>query len=372
MPARAGASAASAGAAAGPDHPARARQGGGADGEGGRGAVARGRCRAWRWPRAAAEGSLRADRDDRRRPSGAGRERASRRPSGCSRWPAGPGADDLVLVLLSGGASALACLPGEGLELAEKQRLTRALLRSGAERARDQLRPPPSVALQGRPPRSRGGAGAAGDARHLRRGRRLAPEDIGSGPTAADPTSLERRPGDPRPLRHRGAGAGLVRDSGRRCRAPGASSPTRRRCARGGRGRRLGGSATRSGCSNARARRATVGRDHAALALRRGARAPPSSPAASSPSPCAAPGRGGPNQEYALAAALALAGRAGIAGSPPTPTASTASSEAAGAFFRRRRPRRRGGARGERQRRLVRRRTAACSSPARPAPTSAT
>ncbi|HEX9948211.1 MAG TPA: glycerate-2-kinase family protein, partial [Allosphingosinicella sp.] len=42
------------------------------------------------------------------------------------------GEDDLVLVLLSGGASSLACLPGEGLELAEKQRLTRALLRSGA------------------------------------------------------------------------------------------------------------------------------------------------------------------------------------------------------------------------------------------------
>jgi len=42
------------------------------------------------------------------------------------------GADDLVLVLLSGGASALACAPGDGLTLAEKQRLTQELLRSGA------------------------------------------------------------------------------------------------------------------------------------------------------------------------------------------------------------------------------------------------
>jgi glycerate 2-kinase len=44
----------------------------------------------------------------------------------------GAGVDDLVLVLLSGGASALACLPGEGLSLAEKGELTGALLRSGA------------------------------------------------------------------------------------------------------------------------------------------------------------------------------------------------------------------------------------------------
>ena len=40
--------------------------------------------------------------------------------------------NDLVLVLLSGGASALACLPGEGLKLAAKQALTTDLLRSGA------------------------------------------------------------------------------------------------------------------------------------------------------------------------------------------------------------------------------------------------
>jgi glycerate 2-kinase len=43
------------------------------------------------------------------------------------------GADDLVLVLLSGGASANWIAPAAGLSLAEKQAVTRALLRSGAD-----------------------------------------------------------------------------------------------------------------------------------------------------------------------------------------------------------------------------------------------
>src|SRR5262249_59737360 len=42
------------------------------------------------------------------------------------------GADDLVLVLLSGGASANWIAPAAGITLAEKQATTRALLRSGA------------------------------------------------------------------------------------------------------------------------------------------------------------------------------------------------------------------------------------------------
>lgn len=41
-------------------------------------------------------------------------------------------ADDLVLCLISGGGSALLTLPGEGLDLEEKQRINRALLASGA------------------------------------------------------------------------------------------------------------------------------------------------------------------------------------------------------------------------------------------------
>ncbi|MDD0838347.1 glycerate kinase [Curvibacter sp. HBC61] len=44
----------------------------------------------------------------------------------------GLSADDLVLCLISGGGSALLTLPAKGLTLAEKQRINRALLESGA------------------------------------------------------------------------------------------------------------------------------------------------------------------------------------------------------------------------------------------------
>ncbi|WP_419729977.1 glycerate kinase type-2 family protein [Lichenicola sp.] len=44
----------------------------------------------------------------------------------------GLGPDDLVLCLISGGGSALLSLPGDGVTLADKQAINRALLRSGA------------------------------------------------------------------------------------------------------------------------------------------------------------------------------------------------------------------------------------------------
>src|SRR4029078_6032957 len=44
----------------------------------------------------------------------------------------GAGADDLVLVLMSGGASANWIAPAEGISFEDKQTVTRALLRSGA------------------------------------------------------------------------------------------------------------------------------------------------------------------------------------------------------------------------------------------------
>jgi len=44
----------------------------------------------------------------------------------------GLGADDLVLCLMSGGASSLLALPARGVDLADKQAVNRALLRSGA------------------------------------------------------------------------------------------------------------------------------------------------------------------------------------------------------------------------------------------------
>ncbi|NBY33952.1 MAG: DUF4147 domain-containing protein, partial [Betaproteobacteria bacterium] len=44
----------------------------------------------------------------------------------------GLSADDLVICLISGGGSALLTLPAEGLTLADKQQINRALLESGA------------------------------------------------------------------------------------------------------------------------------------------------------------------------------------------------------------------------------------------------
>src|SRR3546814_20211524 len=62
------------------------------------------------------------------------------------------GVEDLVLVLLSGGASALACLPGEGLALADTQALTSALLHSGAPTAEITTHPRPLPPTTGGPP----------------------------------------------------------------------------------------------------------------------------------------------------------------------------------------------------------------------------
>ena len=98
------------------------------------------------------------------------------------------GPDDLVLCLLSGGASALLPWPAEGLSLSDKQMITRALLRSGAtigeiNTVRRHL--------------SRIKGGRLGVACHPARLVTLAisdvpgdaPVDIGSGPTVADPTT---------------------------------------------------------------------------------------------------------------------------------------------------------------------------------------
>ncbi|MDO8930828.1 MAG: glycerate kinase [Rhodocyclaceae bacterium] len=61
-------------------------------------------------------------------PDAAGMAAAQRAPDAV----AGLGADDRVLVLMSGGGSALLSLPAPGITLAEKQDVTRALLKSGA------------------------------------------------------------------------------------------------------------------------------------------------------------------------------------------------------------------------------------------------
>lgn len=102
---------------------------------------------------------------------------------------AGAGPDDLVLVLLSGGASANWVAPAAGLTFAEKQAVTRALLRSGA--AIGEIN-----AVRKHLSRIKGGR--LGALAHPARVVTLAVSDvsgddpavIGSGPTVPDPTTL--------------------------------------------------------------------------------------------------------------------------------------------------------------------------------------
>ena len=100
------------------------------------------------------------------------------------------GPDDTVLVLLSGGASALWAAPASGLTLAEKTALTRGLLKSGADiHEMNAVRRHLSRIKGGRLRAAAANAGTfmtlaisdvPGDD----------PETIGSGPTVADPTTL--------------------------------------------------------------------------------------------------------------------------------------------------------------------------------------
>ncbi len=99
------------------------------------------------------------------------------------------GANDLVLVLLSGGASALWCQPVEGVSFAAKQALTKQLLRAGAPIGEMNI-------VRKHLSRIKGGklAAAAYPAQLLTLAISDVPGDeptsIGSGPTVADPTTL--------------------------------------------------------------------------------------------------------------------------------------------------------------------------------------
>jgi len=97
---------------------------------------------------------------------------------------------DCLLVLLSGGASALLALPAEGVTLADKQAVTRALLASGAPiSAINTVRKHISRIKGGRL------AAAAWPAQTITLAISDVPGDdqavIGSGPTIGDPTTLE-------------------------------------------------------------------------------------------------------------------------------------------------------------------------------------
>lgn len=117
-------------------------------------------------------------------PDAAGSAAAARILARCR----GLSADDLVICLISGGGSALLPLPGDGVTLADKQAISRALLRSGASIAEINCVRRHLSAIKG---------GRLAAACHPARVVNLLisdvpgdnPTDIASGPTVADPTS---------------------------------------------------------------------------------------------------------------------------------------------------------------------------------------
>jgi hydroxypyruvate reductase len=98
--------------------------------------------------------------------------------------------DDLVLVLISGGGSALLALPFEGISLADKQQVNRALLKSGAGIGEMNCVRKHLSAIKG---------GRLAAAAYPARVRTLVISDVpgddpavvASGPTVADPTTCE-------------------------------------------------------------------------------------------------------------------------------------------------------------------------------------
>ena len=236
------------------------------------------------------------------------------------------GPDDLVLVLVSGGASANWIAPAAGLALAEKQAVTRALLKSGA--AIGEIN-----AVRKHLSRIKGGRLAllARPARVVTLAISDVPGDdpavIGSGPTVPDPTTLadaraivarfrldlpdavrralenpaneSPKPGDPafaasqyrivaRPAEAFAAAEAAVRAEGYECVYL---------------GDRVEGEAREVAAAHARLARDLQAQGRRAVILSGGELTVT----------LRGEGRGGPNQEYALALALALAGTPGIA-----------------------------------------------------------
>jgi hydroxypyruvate reductase len=238
------------------------------------------------------------------------------------------GSDDLVLVLLSGGASSLACLPARGLGLEEKRRLTAALLRSGAGigeincvRRHLSAFKGGRLGLAARPARlaTLAISDVLGDA----------PEDIGSGPTVADATTVGdakavlRRYGIEPPAQGWAESAKAVPGDYRVV-----ASGTGALAAAAREARRLGYAPVVLEC---RGEAREIGQAHAALAL---AAAPRTALITGGELTVTVRGggSGGPNQEYALAAAAALAGSS-VRGLAADSDGIDGPSEAAGAFF---------------------------------------
>jgi glycerate 2-kinase len=234
-------------------------------------------------------------------------------------------ADDLLLVLLSGGGSANWIAPAEGISFAQKQQVTRALLRSGA---------PIGEVNTVRKHLSRIKGGRLARAGQLAEIVSLAisdvphddPSAIASGPTVPDPTTLA----DARALVARygltiddAVRRALDSDANESCK-PGDAAFTRARYALIARPRESLDAAIKLAAAagyetidlgaDLEGEARDVAADHAKLALK--ARAEGRKVAILSGGELTVTvrgnGRGGPNQEYALALAAALKDTAGV------------------------------------------------------------
>jgi glycerate 2-kinase len=229
--------------------------------------------------------------------------------------------DGGALVLLSGGASALACLPGPGLTLADKQAITGALLRSGATVSEiNCVRRHISGIKGGRLPAALTLAisDVVGDQ----------PEDIGSGPTVADPTTIA----DARAILDRYGLEAPLSETAKQVAGEfrliaGADDLL---AAAASEAERLGYRPVLLGQCIGEAR--DVGRQHAEMACA----LPPGSALISGGEltvTVTGNGKGGPNLEYALGAAAMLADRPDIHGLAADSDGIDGNSGAAGAFF---------------------------------------
>jgi glycerate 2-kinase len=226
-----------------------------------------------------------------------------------------------ALVLLSGGASALACLPGIGLALADKRAVTTALLRAGAPIGEINC-------VRRHMSRIKGGRLPAALTLAISDVVGGQPQDIGSGPTVADPTTIA----EARAILNRyGLDAPLSET------AKQVSGDFRLIAAAGDMLAAAAGAAARRGYRPVLLGECTgeardVGRAHAEAALA----LPPGSALISGGEltvTVAGRGKGGPNLEYALGAAALLSGRPDITGLAADSDGIDGNSGAAGAFF---------------------------------------